>query len=397
MSRRLLVPLALTLSLVLGLLGAVLARSRCSSDVAVLDRWFAETAAAVQGAPDVQASRTWALAWEAAADALAPRSGPDDAPLPDLPGRAGDRVAGAVSTVLAELVPARDAAVATALRDGCSGDDGVRSGRAAARLVLDDAVGDGLAPDRVDPPVSSSGPPPPGTPGRWRPTPPDYAPQGGTGLVRARTSVPLAELLKELPAPAPLGSDRYRRDLDEVRRLGAVDSVERTTAQTATAQFWAASSVATYTDVLRELVPTLGLRDGVRLLARFHRTALEVQIAVGAAKATHPRWRPVTALRDDDDGDPATPKVPGWSPLVVTPPNPEYPSGHATYAAAAAVVLSEEVGNRSVQVRGRRWSTWEQLVNENVDARVWAGLHLRSSDEAGAALGRRIALLVRGS
>ncbi len=36
--------------------------------------------------------------------------------------------------------------------------------------------------------------------------------------------------------------------------------------------------------------------------------------------------------------------------------------------------------------RGTRWS---RLTRDNVDARVWAGVHFRFSDEAGATLGRR--------
>jgi hypothetical protein len=37
--------------------------------------------------------------------------------------------------------------------------------------------------------------------------------------------------------------------------------------------------------------------------------------------------------------------------------------------------------------RGTRWS---RLTQENVDARVWAGVHFRFSDEVGATLGRRV-------
>ena len=41
----------------------------------------------------------------------------------------------------------------------------------------------------------------------------------------------------------------------------------------------------------------------------------------------------------------------------------------------------------------RSFDGWEQMVQENVDGRVWGGVHLRSSDEAGAALGYRVAAI----
>lgn len=33
-----------------------------------------------------------------------------------------------------------------------------------------------------------------------------------------------------------------------------------------------------------------------------------------------------------------------------------------------------------------------QLTRDNIDARVWSGIHFRHTDEVGAALGRRVAL-----
>jgi hypothetical protein len=41
-------------------------------------------------------------------------------------------------------------------------------------------------------------------------------------------------------------------------------------------------------------------------------------------------WRPVTAIRlAEIDGNPATIADPTWTPLVETPPIPDYDSGHA--------------------------------------------------------------------
>ncbi|MCW2778493.1 MAG: hypothetical protein JWN17_2218, partial [Frankiales bacterium] len=92
MRRRLLL-LVVAAALVAGAL-VVMTGARCTSRVPVVRRWAAQTAAAVVGLPDVVASRTEALAWTAAVQALAPRLGPADHLLPPLPGTVDEKVAG---------------------------------------------------------------------------------------------------------------------------------------------------------------------------------------------------------------------------------------------------------------------------------------------------------------
>lgn len=399
--------LALALALAAALVGLLLVRLGCAPEGASVPRWYDQTARAVaaareaDGASDAVASRTWAVAWTAAEQALEddgrggdqdgsaaepdsePDSQPDTQPDSQPDSEVEDAVAGAVSGVLLVLVPSRGAAVRRAVDAGCSDGPAFARGRTEAGRVLAERAGDGIG--GVDPPVAL-----PLAPGRWRPTPPSFAPYGGAGLARARPFVPATARLSAVPAPA-LGSARYRRDLAEVAALGAATSTVRTQAQTATARYWAPSSVVLFTGVLRPVVRDLPPRDAVRLLARLHRATTDATLAVARAKRAGLRWRPVTALREDGDGDPLTPRLPGWTPLVETPPNPEHPSGHTAYAAAAAGVLEDLVDDRPVSAGGRRWTSWQQLVRENEDARVWAGLHLRSSDEAGSALGRLVA------
>lgn len=367
--------LVLVLAVAAALVAAAVVTLGCRPQGSVVARWSDQTRAAVQGLPDPVASRTWALAWTAADQV-----------------RGDDAVAAAVAGVLRELAPQRRRQVDAALQAGCPDAEGAARGSASARRVLRAAEGDGLTAADVDRPFAA----PPPAPGVWRPTPPALAPYGGGGLRLARPFFGTSAGVRP-PPPVPLGSARYRRDLAEVRLLGERDSTARTPEQTATALFWAPSPVGLYTDVLREVTGDLGTARAVRLLSLFHRVTTDVQIAVATAKAADPRWRPVTALREDGDGDPATPRVPGWTPLVETPPNPEHPSGHAAYAAAAAEVLQRAVGPRTVVVRGRTFTGWQQLVQQNVDGRVWAGVHLRSSDDAGAALGRELARRALGS
>jgi hypothetical protein len=52
-------------------------------------------------------------------------------------------------------------------------------------------------------------------------------------------------------------------------------------------------------------------------------------------------WRPITAIQEaDTDGNQDTIADPAWTPLLATPPFPEYTSGHSTFSGAAASVLA---------------------------------------------------------
>jgi hypothetical protein len=88
------------------------------------------------------------------------------------------------------------------------------------------------------------------------------------------------------------------------------------------------------------------------------------------------RIRPETAIRKYLD--------PGWKPLLQTPPFPEYPSGHSTISAAAAVVLTEYLGDNfeytdTVEVKfglpSRRFSSFYQAADEAAISRFYGGIH----------------------
>lgn len=344
------------------LLAAVLAAgvlSGCGDEPGdVVATWFDQTAAAVaaQRAPDPVASRTWALAWWAADRAAATSDDPDAA------------VATAVHDVLVALVPARREQLDDALDRVDAG------GRRAARQVLAEREGDGLTVDEVNRPFRL----PPPAPGVYRTTGAP-AQQAGQGDARPFLLTSTAEVV---PAPPPaLDSPQYARDLDEVRRLGEQGSTERTAEQTALARFWGPSLVPLLTPAVRAAVDGLPTRDAAELLSDLHRTVLDAQLAGYRAKYAVLRWRPETAIGG------------GWTPLLPTPPQPDHPSGHTVYAAALATVLEQRVGDLPFRLGDRRYETWQAVVDENVDARVWAGVHVRSADVAGAELGRAVAEL----
>ncbi|MEV0176055.1 vanadium-dependent haloperoxidase [Streptomyces sp. NPDC050803] len=360
--------------------------------------WYDTTAetVAVAGAPtQITNSRTWAISWLAAARAARQvPSGVDRAAFQDA------ALATAVHDSLVALVPARteqlDAALSRTLQavpDGPAEDGGVAAGRRQARLVLESRAGDGLDPASVNAPF----PVPEPAPGVWQPTPPGYAPAAQYGNRIARPFVlDRADRFRLGPPPA-LDSARYRADLAEVRAYGSLDGSRRSARQTETAAFWYGSSLVLYTEPLRVALERSDSSPAWRaeLVALFHIALVDTQIATSDSKYTYVRWRPVTALRAG-----AIDPDPDWTPLHSTPAHPDYPSGHTTYSGAAETVLTAFAGPRTAPFEltsptapgvTRTYTGWHRLTTENVDARVFSGIHTRFADEAGVVLGADVA------
>lgn len=92
----------------------------------------------------------------------------------------------------------------------------------------------------------------------------------------------------------------------------------------------------------------------------------------------------------------------GWMPLHHTPPFPAYPSGHASFAAAAAAVLTSMLGDdfyltdRSHQYRKeflgkpRSFRSFQEMAEENAFSRILLGVHFRMDCEEGLRIGQMI-------
>jgi len=386
--------LVLVLAGIFAVVGAAPAAGSPQRRVDVVAEWFDVTAATVAAAGATTQStnsRTWAIGWLAAARAA------HDVPAPQRD-RVDAAVASAVHTALVALAPARRAELDAALRTtldrlsvGGQRDLGVADGAREAGDLLAERQGDGLDPASVNAPFQV----PPPAPGVWQPTPPALSPPQQAGNRFAQPFLlGRADRFRLAPPPA-LDSPRDRADVAEVRAYGAVDSAVRTPAQTEVAQFWLQGSLVGYTEPLRVAVTQTGGSPAHRaaLVAAFHVILVDTQIATSDTKYAYLRWRPITAIRATDD--------PQWTPLHGTPAHPDYPSGHNTYAGAAEVVLTAFAGpsarrpfaTTSPTAPGvtRTYQRWADLTKDNVDARVWSGIHTRTADEAGVVLGRRVA------
>jgi PAP2 superfamily len=189
--------------------------------------------------------------------------------------------------------------------------------------------------------------------------------------------------------PYELTSKRYAQDVNELLTVGRADSTTRTAEQTDTVRFFTDQTFVQYSRGLRTLANARGLdlRESARLLGYVWVAAADTMIACWEAKFHYYFWRPNHAIqRADTDGNPATSPDPTWLPLV-TGNHPEYPSGHACMTGAVTKSLQRYFGTKKVEwtltsvVTGgtRTYARLGDLVEDVENARVWGGLHYRTT------------------
>lgn len=313
--------------------------------------------------------------------------------------------AAAAERVLRYLFPAQQDAFTSRLNDdlaavaaGAPRDQALEFGRAIAEAVIALREQDGW--DRFVTATEGQ------APGEWRPTPPMFdVGQSPQWEQLAPFSLLSGDQFRPAPPPA-LASAAYSAALEEVQRLGSATSSERSAEQTQIARFWA-DGIGSYTPPghWNEIASSLaaaegyGLGSAARLLAILNVTLADASIAAWDSKYSYNFWRPITAIRSAaDDGNPETTADPSWQPLLITPPHPEYVSGHSTYSGAAASVLASLLGDQSfstgsISLPGvnRSYSSFQQAAQEAGRSRIFGGIHYEFSNQAGQQLGREVA------
>jgi len=207
------------------------------------------------------------------------------------------------------------------------------------------------------------------------------------------------------PGPPPLASKRYARDLNEVKEYGVHDNSARSPEQTETGLFYAENPGNQLSRNIR-LISTaqgLSLTENARFFAQLYVTIGDAVIAGWDSKFHYNFWRPVTAIRSADiDGNPKTQPDPTWVPLVVTPGHPEYPAAHGCVTGGLAYALEKffrtshlAITLTSTSVPGvplaqHSFNNIHEIVTEIINARVYGGMHYRTSAEDGAAIGRKV-------
>jgi len=305
--------------------------------------------------------------------------------------------AGAAHMALTRLFPDQAGRLDASLADwlGATTDPGARSGAAFGATVGADAftarASDGTAPGAAYRPLAM--------PGRYVPT---TLPVFAAWANAKPWLMGRPDQFRPGPPPA-LASAQWAKDYNEIKSLGGKNSATRTKEQTEIGLFWVVVGAPSWNPIVRELSSrdSRTLSQNARLFALVYLAAADSLVAVFDAKYHHEFWRPLTAIRNGDiDGNDATLQDAAWTPLVETPMHPEYPCAHCINAGAVGAVLESEFGSGTLEPFSmasptlpgvvRRWSRIADYVNEVSDARVWSGVHYRTSARVGEAMGRAI-------
>jgi hypothetical protein len=271
---------------------------------------------------------------------------------------------------------------------------GIATGESAAADLLAARAGDGrFGPFRF---TEST------LPGAWRLVPPATVTDPGAWLKDVTPFVLRDSDRFRGRAPHRLGSRAYAIDFNEVKAIGRATDSTRTPDQTAAAQYWGTTNAtATMASIIRSVASGQGgtLADHARLFARAYTNAADALIVTWRDKARYSFWRPFTAIRGAaSDGNNSTVVDPTWTALISAPPYPEHPGGLSAFGSAVADTMQHFYGRDEATFSGttpggvtRQFTSFSQLRDDIVEARIWSGIHFRFADEEGAKIGRKVA------
>jgi hypothetical protein len=267
-------------------------------------------------------------------------------------------------------------------------------------------LNDGLAP-----------PPPPflgvlgivGTPGAvgfWRPTPLANLSGAGPQFATMMPWVLRRPSQFRLPAPLDLTSVEYAADYNEIKVMGIFTGSTRTADQSELVLFWAGNTPLYWNRIASQIATShsLTISENAHLFGLLNVAMADAAITCWDSKYRYVYWRPITAIREGDaDGNASTDPDPAWIPWLDffpsgTPAHPEYPSGHSTVSGSAASILTAAFGDATpftvtsdVRPGTRAFPSFSAAVSEIADARVFGGIHFRTSCIRGNTLGQAVA------
>ena len=381
-----------------------------SQDVSIT--WINQALAAIQtdGTPPPKASRGLAMASLAMFDAVAAIE-KTPAYLVHVTPQAGlfpEVAAGAAAyQVLSSLYPAQAATLDQAFAnfssqvpDGLARTAAIAYGRSVGAAVVAARANDGSATAAPYTPVAG--------PGEWQPTPPANAPALLPQWANL-TPFSMTSSSQFRPAgPPALTSQAWADAFNGVKSLGGANGSTRTADQTQIAKFWAdGAGTVTPPGHWNKIAAQVGAAQGdtfernVRMFAMLNVALADAGITAWNTKYAFHNWRPITAIRNaDTDNNAATVIDPSWTPLLTTPPFPEYISGHSTFSSAAATVLSSLFGTAfgfttdgvvDGATAQRSFASFVAAAAEAGQSRIYGGIHYQFSNVDGLAAGQALA------
>jgi hypothetical protein len=336
------------------------------------------------------------------ADIVAPAGADLNAAIATAAFRVGYERVNSNPTARANYLSAYEAFIA-GIPDGQARTDGIAVGEATAQAVLAARSNDNFY-------NTATYANPAADPGVWlaalAATP--YATAGANDYGMAFT-MPLTASspdARRIKPPPHLASGKYRRDFEETKAYGALAGTSRAPAMTDVVQFWTESGFTLWSRNARDIVTARGLSEleAAQALAAFSVATGDAMLACFESKYAHLSWRPWQAIqRADQDPNPRTLPDPAWTPAVRAN-HPEYPAGHGCYAGSASKVLELLFGDFAVMLTstGAQVAGWplvpsayfdslDEINDDNANARVWGGLHWRTTMERSARWTAKIA------
>lgn len=371
----------------------------------------------------------------------------------DSPKKRSAAVAGAACTALVTLYSSQRPMIEAKMAEisGKNGSDDVAFafGRKVAYAVLELRKDDEKVVPRDEDHVAAPGPmrhrKDPYNPGQ---------PYLGVAYGKTRTfAVKTWQPLAPPPAKGTVDEQTYKDHFKEVYERGgdaSLNITKRTPEQTAIGLYWAydgpmkiGTPPRLYNQIVREIVKTKAntTEQNARLFALINCAMGDSGIHAWHYKYCYDIWRPVVGIREDDKstGPAAMPDKaitppcdPFWKPLGAprsndtkpnfTPPFPAYPSGHATFGAAAFEMvrlfykhrdgltfgenekdaigfnfISDELNGSTTEFDGsvrtrhdRQYGSMAEAIYENSISRIYLGVHWRFDGTTGNSIAQML-------
>ncbi|MEL6866528.1 MAG: vanadium-dependent haloperoxidase [Bacteroidota bacterium] len=251
-------------------------------------------------------------------------------------------------------------------------------------------------------------------PGRWKPTPPDYMPAIEPHWNTLRTFVIDSASQFTPPPPTRFSIDQsspfYKETLDVYETVRGLNEERR-----AIAKFWDCNPNISHTKghltfFDQKISPgghwisiagiaieksQQSAQEAARIFALTSITLADAFISCWDEKYRSSLIRPETYINEHIDPD--------WKPLLQTPAFPEYTSGHSVISSAAAVMLSNLLGEDFAFVDStevtyglpiREYGSFYQAADEAAISRLYGGIHYRPAIEDGVQQGKDIGRFV---
>ncbi len=237
---------------------------------------------------------------------------------------------------------------------------------------------------------------PPTGPGLWEPTPPAFAAAWGPYWKDNRLLVASSYDGADLPAPPAYsevpGSEFYQmvKEVYDISQLLTPDQKALAVYYRDNPGFGGGHYFSTLKQILAQENPSLDFT--AYAFAKTSIAIIDAGIGCYKSKYQYNLMRPIKYIRE----------VLGhgtWNPVFGTPNFPDYPSAHSTIAGAFGEIMTGLFGSNYqftdhsydyLGMPSRYYASFDAMVKEISDSRVFAGIHYRLSCDKGEEQGKKI-------